>query len=96
MGKKKLIKGIAVGAVIGGLITITADKETRQYVQGKLKDGCSLTAFYAKNPAYAVNRLNEGYQKRSKQVSQGITSALELLNELEDMTSKLEQQTKDE
>lgn len=96
MGKKKLMQGMAVGAVVGGLIMIAADKETRQYVQQKLKDGCSTTAFYAKNPAYAVNRLNEGYQKRSKQVSQGISSALELLNELEVMTSKLEQETKNE
>lgn len=89
MGKETLLKGILTGAIVGGLITL-CDKETRSYVTNQLQKCGSKANYYAKHPSEAMQKLNQSYTKCSEQLSSGLTTALEMLNQLENTTSKLE------
>ncbi|QGH33389.1 hypothetical protein GI584_04765 [Gracilibacillus salitolerans] len=89
MGKNKLIKGILTGAIVGGLITLS-DRDTRSYVTRKLQVCGNKTAYYAKNPADAIHQLNLNYAKCSEQIASGLTSALHMLHQLQEVTEKIE------
>ncbi|WP_058306067.1 hypothetical protein [Gracilibacillus massiliensis] len=89
MGKETLIKGIAAGALVGGLLTLF-DRDTRIFVAENLKNCGDKSAYYAKNPADAIHQLNEGYAKCSQQLSSGLTTALDMLNQLQEITKKID------
>ncbi|WP_208591642.1 hypothetical protein [Gracilibacillus suaedae] len=89
MGKERLIKGILTGAVVGGLITLS-DRETRSYVTRKLQVCGNKAAYYAKNPANAIHQLNLNYAKCSEQLATGLTSALNMLHQLQELTEKVD------
>ncbi|GAE94409.1 hypothetical protein JCM21714_3564 [Gracilibacillus boraciitolerans JCM 21714] len=89
MGKELLVKGVVTGAVVGGLITLF-DKDTRSFVSKNLQTCGSKSVYYVKHPADAIHQLNQGYAKCSKQLSSGLTFALDMLNQLQEVTQKVE------
>ncbi|WP_054861216.1 hypothetical protein [Gracilibacillus sp. JCM 18860] len=91
MGKQKLVKGIIFGgAVIGGLVSLGGDRDTRRYVRSKCQVTKQRAQFYIKNPSDLVRELNQFYQKGSEQLSTGLSQALEILNQLQEMTRKID------
>ncbi|MDX8046895.1 YtxH domain-containing protein [Gracilibacillus sp. S3-1-1] len=93
MGRQKLVKGIIAGAIVGGLITLT-DRQTRVYVKTRLKSCSSKASYYVKNPADAVHQLNDNYTKYSELVSSGLTSVLDTLHQLPDLSEKRDEDGK--
>lgn len=89
MGKQLLCKGIIIGAVAGGLITLF-DEDTRRYASRKLSESKDSAGYYVKHPSDALNQFNHGYQKASKQISAGLSSVLSILNQLEEVTNSVE------
>ncbi|WP_163580979.1 YtxH domain-containing protein [Gracilibacillus saliphilus] len=89
MGKERLLKGILAGAIVGGLITLS-DRETRSYVTRKLQVCGNKTSYYAKNPADAIHQLNSNYARWSEQLATGLTSALNMLHQLQELTEKID------
>ncbi|MGP4042102.1 hypothetical protein ACTWP4_19670 [Gracilibacillus sp. D59] len=95
MGKQRLITGILTGAIVGGLITLS-DRETRSYVTKKIQICGNKTAYFAKNPAEAIHQLNVNYAKCSEQLAAGLTSALNTLHRLQELTEKIEKRDDNE
>ncbi|MGN8646862.1 hypothetical protein ACTNEO_12115 [Gracilibacillus sp. HCP3S3_G5_1] len=95
MGKERLLKGIVTGAIVGGLITLS-DRETRSFVINKLQNCGNKAAYYAKNPADAIHQLNINYTKCSEQLATRLTSTLEMLHQLQELTEKIEERDKNE
>ncbi|SER57701.1 hypothetical protein SAMN04487944_106113 [Gracilibacillus ureilyticus] len=89
MGKQLLIKGMIAGAVVGGLLTLF-DRDTRSFVNKKCLQSKDNLKYYAKHPADFVHQINENYQKCSKQLTSGLSTAMDMLQQLEDVTRNKE------
>lgn len=89
MGKETLIKGVFAGAIIGGIVTLT-DRDTRSYVVKQVRLCGNKATYYAKHPADAIHQLNQNYSNCSKQISKGLSTAIDTLNQLQNTTSKIE------
>ncbi|SFM45933.1 hypothetical protein SAMN04487943_11956 [Gracilibacillus orientalis] len=89
MGKERLIKGILTGAIVGGLITLS-NRDTRSYVTSRLEICGNRAAYYAKHPADTIHLLNVNYTKCSEQLALGLTSALNMLHQLQELTEKVD------
>ncbi|UOQ48871.1 hypothetical protein MUN88_01655 [Gracilibacillus caseinilyticus] len=94
MGKNTLVRGIAAGAIIGGLITLF-DRDTRGYVGQKIKSCGDKTSFYVKNPADAMHQLNTQYTRYSQQFSANLTSALHMLDQIREIADKVDLEQRD-
>jgi gas vesicle protein len=85
MGKQLLLKGLITGVVVGGLLTLL-NRDTRQYVNGKCLQSKENIRYYMKHPADFVHQINSTYQKCSSQLTNGLTQAVEILQQLEEIT----------
>ncbi|WP_163539529.1 YtxH domain-containing protein [Gracilibacillus sp. YIM 98692] len=87
MGKQTLVKGMVVGAIVGGALTLF-DRNTRRFVTNQLNQSRQEAVYYIKHPAEAVHQLNEGYGKVSNQFSDRLSQALEFLNQVQEISNK--------
>ena len=87
MSKDKLLKGMVVGAIVGGLLTLT-DKDTRKYVKESMQNCSKQATFYMQHPTEAFHQLNVQYNYYSKQVSSSLTTVLGILNQLQNATKQ--------
>ena len=90
MSNRKLFRGIVIGAVVGGLVTLL-DRETRTYTLEKLKDTQSKTSYYVKNPSVAIHGLRENYQQFSEQLVSGVNSTIQMLGQLQEILDSVNQ-----
>lgn len=82
MGKRTLLRGIAFGAIAGGL-TALLDPNTRYFIKetyGKTKE---TVRYYSENPSEAVRSVRETVAVVNKNLSKGVDTAMTELNKLE-------------
>lgn len=87
MGKSKLITGIAVGAAVGGLVSLLS-KDTREHVKevsGKVLD---KTSFITSNPDVAVNKARQLVNSANHFVTDNTESALSALDQIDNTVQK--------
>lgn len=82
MGKRTLIKGIIIGAVIGGLTTLRKE-EVRAYTKHKLQETKDTTVFYLKTPSEAVRNLRKSINMLSSDLTDHADQAINALEQLE-------------
>lgn len=95
MGKRKLITGMLIGAIVGGLATLF-NRETRAYTKGKMVTYKEKTSQFMQQPSEAVrdtrlafNQLNERFIHNAENVM----NALEQVeNTLEKVTGKKDEE----
>lgn len=88
MGQSKLLKGVFLGAVIGGAIALV-DKDTREYVGDKSRKTGRKCQGYIQHPSEAIHSLRVSYDSFSSQISKGVEELLELLQKAESMLNKV-------
>ncbi|HLQ95604.1 MAG TPA: YtxH domain-containing protein [Pseudogracilibacillus sp.] len=87
MGKSKLITGIAVGAAVGGLVSLLS-KDTREHVKevsGKVLDKAS---YITSNPDVAVNKARQLVNSANHFVTDNTESALSALDQVDNTVQK--------
>ncbi|MFC4401528.1 YtxH domain-containing protein [Gracilibacillus xinjiangensis] len=89
MGKKLLLKGIITGAAVGGLLTLF-DRDTRNFVNRKCLQSKENISYFVKNPADFVHQINSTYQKCSSQLTNGLSQAMDIMQQLEEITGNKE------
>ncbi|MCA1064096.1 YtxH domain-containing protein [Rossellomorea sp. AcN35-11] len=93
MGSNKFYKGIFLGAVAGGLLSLL-DRTTRQEVGTSLKNSGNYIASYTKNPQALVESGKEVYEKlrtTADQVSRDIQFINEKVEEIKGMTPQVKE-----
>lgn len=88
MGKRKLLTGVIVGAVVGGL-TALVNKEARTYTKNKVKEKTKQTKYYLKNPSIAVRNVRKSVEKFNEKLEEGSTSTLQALEQIEETLDKI-------
>lgn len=73
MGKRNIYTSIAIGAIVGGLVSLL-NKKTRHYVKGKYIVTKPQINYYAKHPSSAlrharnyVNQFSDAFDKHADQ-----------------------------
>lgn len=85
---KRFWKGILLGAIAGGAVTLL-DNETRKSVLERCKKNVEEVSFYIKHPDEAVDQVKEKTQKlRSavEQVSEDVSFIADKVEELKEVT----------
>lgn len=89
MGKRKLLIGVIVGAVVGGLITLF-DRGARTYTKSKLRTVKSNSSYVLKNPSEAVHQLQSAFDTFSGKFTNGAESAINILDQVQNTLGKVE------
>ncbi|RDW17206.1 YtxH domain-containing protein [Oceanobacillus chungangensis] len=87
MGRQKLMLGVIIGAVVGGLATL-ADKETRIYAKTKLNDAKSGATYVLQNPAEAVQNVRNTVDQLNHSITNGAESTINALEQVEGTLDK--------
>ncbi|WP_284141546.1 YtxH domain-containing protein [Virgibacillus sp. LDC-1] len=82
MGKRKLITGIVVGAVVGG-ITALFDGDTRSYTKQRISRCKDMSSHVVRNPAEAVNNVKQSVDKFYETFSYQAENAVNALEQVE-------------
>ncbi|MGG1631887.1 hypothetical protein [Rossellomorea sp. NRS-1567] len=93
MGSNKFFKGVLLGAVAGGLLSLL-DKTTRQEMGTSLKNSGNYLSTYSKNPQRLVESSKEVYEKlrtTADQVSRDIHFISEKVDEIKGMTPQVKE-----
>ncbi|GGD04670.1 hypothetical protein GCM10007216_39110 [Thalassobacillus devorans] len=94
MNEHKFWKGVMIGAVIGGAVTLL-DKETREYVFSSTKRAGVSVKSYTSNPSEAIRELRLKYNQLTNRVADGAKDILEVLNKVEELLDKVSEWEKE-
>ncbi|HLQ71586.1 MAG TPA: YtxH domain-containing protein [Bacillota bacterium] len=93
MGKNKLFVGIVVGAVIGGLVTLT-DKSTRDYTKGKLQYVSNKSREAIQNPSDVIRSAKTSFDQFNDTLQNGANNAINALEQVENTMERLSKKRK--
>lgn len=88
MGKSKLFIGIAVGALLGGLVTLT-DKSTREFTKGKMQCASTKTKDAIQNPSDTIRNAKTTFDKFNDTLQNGADNAINAMEQVENTLDKL-------
>jgi len=92
MGKRKLILGITIGAVVGGA-TALFDRETRDFAKGKLASVKSGSAYFISHPSEAIHSLRDSVEQINQTITNGTANAINALEQVESTLDKVTNKT---
>lgn len=87
MGKRKLIIGVAAGALLGA-IAMQFDKDARAYTKDSIDKLKNETSNLISNPTEAVQALRETFDKLNGNLNTGADSAINALDQVENTLTK--------
>ena len=93
MGSNKFFKGVMLGAVAGGLLSLL-DRSTRQEVGSTLKNSGNYISTYSKNPQQLIESSREVYEKlrtTADQVTRDIQFISDKVEEIKGMTPQVKE-----
>ncbi|WP_182201471.1 hypothetical protein [Paraliobacillus salinarum] len=90
MKKNLLAKGMIVGAVVGGALTLL-DRDTRMSVKGKLKNVNQKTTFFMTHPSDFVSEVRNQYETVSRTMLDGFDTAIALISKFEKTVEQIEE-----
>ncbi|BCB02461.1 YtxH domain-containing protein [Bacillus sp. KH172YL63] len=93
MGSNKFFKGVMLGAVAGGLLSLL-DKKTREEVGTSLKNGGEYLSAYTRNPQSLVDASKDVYEKlrtTADQVGRDIQFISEKVEEIKGMSPQVKE-----
>lgn len=88
MGKKTLFSSIAIGAVVGGALSLF-NKETRSYVKQKSSEAADQASYYAQHPNEAISNLKQTVTDVTSKIEENKTGALNTLDQVENTIGKV-------
>ncbi|WP_028784889.1 YtxH domain-containing protein [Thalassobacillus devorans] len=94
MKEHKFWKGMIIGAVVGGAVTLL-DKDTRNYVWNGTKQAGRSAKSYTSNPSEAIRQLRLQYNHLTNRVADGAKDVLEVLNKVEALLDKVSEWEKE-
>ncbi|MDC3413462.1 hypothetical protein NC797_12110 [Aquibacillus sp. 3ASR75-11] len=90
MARQRFFKGMAIGAVVGGFVTLL-DKDTRNDVWSDVKSAGKRSRFYVQHPSEVMNEVRDFYESSTFQLSSKANSVLAVLTQIQETLDKLSQ-----
>lgn len=87
MGKRKLITGIVLGALVGGL-TALFSKDTRVYTKDKCSSIQDKASHFVNNPSVAIHNTRIAFEEFTKTFVGGAGNTINALNQIEETMDK--------
>ena len=94
MGKRKLIIGVAAGALLGAL-AMQFDRETRAFTKESLNSLKEEAANLIGNPSESVHNLRSTFDKFNQNFAAGAENTINALEQVETTLDKLVNKNKD-
>ena len=88
MGKKTLFSSMAIGAIVGGAVSLF-NKETRDYVKDKSNQAKDQASYYAKHPNEAIENLKSTVIDVTEKIEDNKSGALNALDQVENTVGKV-------
>ncbi|WP_337019238.1 YtxH domain-containing protein [Oceanobacillus massiliensis] len=88
MGKRKLLMGITLGAIVGGA-TALFDREAREYAKDKLTAAKSNSSYFMSHPSEAVHNLRDAFDQFNQTFADGAANAINALEQVETTLDKV-------
>lgn len=95
MGKNKLCIGVVVGALIGGLVTLT-DQSTRAYTKRKMQDVTSKTKEAIQHPSDVIQTAKTRFNQYNDTIQNGADNAINALEQVESTLDRLSKKRKND
>lgn len=90
MRKNLIVKGMVIGAIVGGALTLF-DRDTRLSVNQKIKTTNRKTNYYLHHPSEFVAEVRNQYQAISETLIRGIDTTLAYMADIQRMIDQEEQ-----
>ncbi|WP_163971007.1 YtxH domain-containing protein [Oceanobacillus halotolerans] len=87
MGKRKLMVGVVLGAILGGIVALF-DREARQYSKHQLTVLKDKTTNSVKHPSETVHNLKVSFDKLNKSFTNNAENAINALEQVEQTLDK--------
>lgn len=88
MGKRRLLRGIVTGAVIGGIISLF-NNDARQYAKEKMCATKEATTNLIKQPTETVSSMKQTVETLSRRFSEESNNVLNALEQIESTLGKV-------
>jgi gas vesicle protein len=88
MGKRNLLAGILLGAVVGGITTLF-NRETRAYTKEKLASCKVKTGEMMKHPSEAVRNARMAFNELNERLSHNAENVINALEQVENTLGKV-------
>jgi len=88
MGKRKLVSGIVVGAIVGGVVALF-NKEARHYAKDKMASVKGQTCYIIKHPSDAVRSARIALDEFNETVTSGAENTINALEQVEQTLDKV-------
>lgn len=88
MQNKKLVFGVMIGALVGGLTTLF-DKQTRSKTKIQCQNASNKTSYYLKHPSEAVRDARVACNRFNDSFNASAESAINALEQVENTIDKI-------
>ncbi|MFD1039958.1 YtxH domain-containing protein [Virgibacillus byunsanensis] len=88
MGKRNLLLGVFLGAIIGGL-TALFNRETRYYTKNKMSLARNRTNYYVKHPSETIHSVRVAFDRFNESFTSGAENAINALEQVENTLDKI-------
>lgn len=88
MGKRKLLSGVIIGAIVGG-VTALFNKEARDYAKGKIVSAKEQTTYFIKHPSNAVRNARVTLDQLNETFTSGAENTINALEQVEQTLEKV-------
>ncbi|UFU00010.1 YtxH domain-containing protein [Radiobacillus kanasensis] len=88
MGQNKMLKGILIGAVVGGAISLL-DRTTRKEVMKHGKALMDYSVYYKNHPSEALQDVQDFYSGVLQKASTFTDNSVDMLKDVEDFLEKV-------
>lgn len=89
MGKGLLYKGMVVGAVVGGAITLL-DRSTRKEVIIGLNKTKNKTFYYMNHPSVYMGHVRKQCESATNSILDGMNTTIKLINKVQETLEETE------
>jgi len=90
MGKRKLLSGMMIGAIVGGAVALL-NKDARKYAQAKVISAKEKTSYVFKHPAEAVRASRMKIDYLNDHLINSFENAVNALEQVEQTLDRLVQ-----
>jgi len=88
MGKRTLLSGIVIGAVIGGAVSLF-NKDARDYVKVLSDRAAGQATYYVQHPSEAVNNVKRTLTFITEKIDSNAVGAMNTLDQVENTLNKV-------
>lgn len=88
MGKKNLITGVVIGAIVGGAVSLIK-KETRDYVKTEISLAKDQMGYIVKNPTHSIRKIQETILETAEKAASSLDGTLNAVDQVESTINEI-------